>query len=239
MRPRIGVLPLYNAENETIWMNPLYTLGIEDAGGMAAVLGLSGDAAVWEAQCQCFDGFVFTGGQDIDPAIYGQEKLPQCSYQAPYRDAQERWMLLRLRELGKPVLGVCRGIQIMNAVFGGTLFQDLPTQRPSPVCHLQDRPFDVPVHQVAVTPGTLLRRLTGLEHLSVNSMHHQAVDRAAPDFIVSARASDGLAEAIELPGHPFFLGVQWHPEHLWQRYDHGRALWKGLVEAAEELGIRS
>ena len=102
MRPCIGVLPLYNSEKQTLWINPLYFGGIEQAGGLPVLLSLSEDPALWEEYCQRFDGFVFTGGQDVDPQLFGQEKIPQCDYQAPLRDNQEIFMARRLRELDKP-----------------------------------------------------------------------------------------------------------------------------------------
>ncbi len=234
MAPRIGVLPLYNQEKQTLWINPLYFGGIETAGGLPSLLPLSDSPALWEEYCQSFDGFVFTGGQDVDPAVYGQERLPQCGYQAPLRDAQELFMLRRLRVLNKPVLGICRGIQVLNAALGGTLYQDLPTQAPSPVVHRQDKPYDLPHHQVTIAPGTLLHGLVGQTHLSVNSMHHQAVLTPAPGLTVSAWAQDGIIEALELPEARFFLGIQWHPEHMWQDYASARAIWRGLVSACEE-----
>ena len=233
MAPRIGVLPLYNQEKQTLWINPLYFGGIETAGGLPSLLPLSDSPALWEEYCQSFDGFVFTGGQDVDPAVYGQERLPQCGYQAPLRDAQELFMLRRLRVLNKPVLGICRGIQVLNAALGGTLYQDLPTQAPSPVVHRQDKPYDLPHHQVTIAPGTLLHGLVGQTHLSVNSMHHQAVLTPAPGLTVSAWAQDGIIEALELPVARFFLGIQWHPEHMWKDYASARAIWRGLVSACE------
>ena len=233
MLPLIGVLPLYNAENQTLWINPLYLGGVETAGGLPVLLPLSREEGQWEEYLSHFDGFVFTGGQDIDPALFGQEKIPECGYQAPLRDNQELYMLRRLLELDKPVLGICRGIQAINVAAGGTLYQDLPAQRPSPVIHRQSKPYDLPHHQVEILPGTRLHEIIGHRRLSVNSMHHQAVLDVAPGFVVSALAEDGVIEAIEQPEKRFFLGVQWHPEHMWQGYPSGRAIWAAFVDACK------
>lgn len=231
MIPRIGVLPLHNCEKNTLWINPLYFGGIETAGGIPVLLPLSSDQRLWEAYLDSFDGFVFTGGQDVSPHHYNQLPLPQCGYQSPLRDAQEIYMARRLLELNKPALGICRGLQVMNVACGGTLYQDIPTEAPSPVVHRQQMPYDIPHHQVQIAAGSLLHRCIGQDTLSVNSMHHQAVATAAAQLSVCASAPDGIIEGLECPEHRFYLGIQWHPEHLWQTYPSSQKLWAAFVAA--------
>ena len=155
------------------------------------------------------DGLLLPGGGDMDPKFYGQERIPACGAPNLLRDAAEPLLLRALLAADKPVLGICRGIQVMNAVLGGDLYQDI-----KPFEHLPHNDHWAKVHTVTVRRGTLLSRILGQDTVLVNSQHHQAVDRVAPGFTLAALSEDGIVEAIEKPDARFCLGVQWHPEWL-------------------------
>ena len=155
------------------------------------------------------DGLLLPGGGDMDPKFYGQERIPACGEPNLLRDAAEPLLLRAFLAADKPVLGICRGIQVMNAVLGGDLYQDI-----KPFEHLPHNGHWAKVHTVTVRRGTLLSRILGQDTVLVNSQHHQAVDRVAPGFTLAALSEDGIVEAIEKPDARFCLGVQWHPEWL-------------------------
>ena len=155
------------------------------------------------------DGLLLPGGGDMDPKFYGQECIPACGEPNLLRDAAEPLLLRAFLAADKPVLGICRGIQVMNAVLGGDLYQDI-----KPFEHLPHNDHWAKVHTVTVRRGTLLSRILGQDTVLVNSQHHQAVDRVAPGFTLAALSEDGIVEAIEKPDARFCLGVQWHPEWL-------------------------
>lgn len=155
------------------------------------------------------DGLLLPGGGDMDPKFYGQARIPACGEPNLLRDAAEPLLLRAFLAADKPVLGICRGIQVMNAVLGGDLYQDI-----KPFEHLPHNGHWAKVHTVTVRRGTLLSRILGQDTVLVNSQHHQAVDRVAPGFTLAALSEDGIVEAIENPDARFCLGVQWHPEWL-------------------------
>jgi putative glutamine amidotransferase len=163
-----------------------------------------------------FDGVVLGGGVDVDPARYGQAARPGAGVEVDLeRDTTDLYVFDRAWREETPILGICRGLQVLNVALGGTLVQDLPTQRPSAVSH-QQGPRDRARrdHLVRVAEGTLLASLAGAEELSVNSRHHQAIDRLAPGLQVSATAPDGAVEGVEATGERWCVAVQWHPENL-------------------------
>lgn len=181
------------------------------------------------------DGLLLTGGPDVDPVHYGQEPRLRLGRISPPRDALEISLTRRAAEKGIPFLGICRGMQVLNAALGGTLYQDIPSMIHDPVQHRVRAPRWYGSHSVWVEEGSLLARLIGAGEVRVNSFHHQAIDQEAPDLAVTARAADGITEAVELPSHPFALGVQWHPEAMWGHDERWLALFRGLVDAAGSM----
>lgn len=175
------------------------------------------------------DGLLLPGGGDMDPKFYGQERIPACGEPNLLRDAAEPLLLRAFLAADKPVLGICRGIQVMNAVLGGDLYQDI-----KPFEHLPHNSHWAKVHTVTVRRGTLLSRILGQDTVLVNSQHHQAVDRVAPGFTLAALSEDGIVEAIEKPDARFCLGVQWHPEWLSDADPAMQSLFDAFVNACSK-----
>lgn len=175
------------------------------------------------------DGLLLPGGGDMDPKFYGQERIPACGEPNLLRDAAEPLLLRAFLAADKPVLGICRGIQVMNAVLGGDLYQDI-----KPFEHLPHNDHWAKVHTVTVRRGTLLSRILGQDTVLVNSQHHQAVDRVAPGFTLAALSEDGIVEAIEKPDARFCLGVQWHPEWLSNADPAMQGLFDAFVNACSK-----
>ena len=175
------------------------------------------------------DGLLLPGGGDMDPKFYGQARIPACGEPNLLRDAAEPLLLRAFLAADKPVLGICRGIQVMNAVLGGDLYQDI-----KPFEHLPHNDHWAKVHTVTVRRGTLLSRILGQDTVLVNSQHHQAVDRVAPGFTLAALSEDGIVEAIEKPDAGFCLGVQWHPEWLSDADPAMQGLFDAFVNACSK-----
>ena len=230
MRPIIGITPEI-AENGNISLRYAYTHAIESAGGIPLLLPCTEDEALLEELAAVCHGFVFSGGEDIDPKYYGEQTLPACGEIAPRRDAFELRLFAKVFPTGKPILGICRGQQLVNVALGGTLWQDLPSQLPSPIPHKQTQGDFEHSHCVELLPGTILTAATGKTRITVNSFHHQAVRELGRDLTVIARADDGLAEALRHTRHPFLLTLQWHPERLCHMDADAVAVFRAFLEA--------
>lgn len=205
-RAMIGVIPLYDFAKSSYWMLPGYLEGLMEAGGLPVVLPLTADGAMLTQIANQCSGFLFTGGQDVTPEIYGAAALPCCGERCPARDEMEQALLPLILERDKPLLGICRGIQILNAALGGTLYQDLPEQHPSEVTHRQAPPYDLPAHEVELTADSPLRELLGKERLAVNSCHHQAIRTLAPGLRAMAYARGRIGGGGLCAGLPLGVG---------------------------------
>ena len=232
-RPRIGLTLDLDEGRCEYRLARTYADAVLRAGGLPIPIPYGDEGAgAFLALCE---GLVVTGGAfDIPPERYGEARRPACGPVKPERTACE-WALCEAALAGRiPFLGICGGMQLLNVVRGGSLFQDI-IQDTGLGGHEQPPPRDVPHHGVEITPGTVVARLVGPEPLAVNSSHHQAVRTPGAGVLVSARALDGMVEAIELPDLPFAVGVQWHPERLASDPRH-LEIFRGLVQAAQDLG---
>ena len=209
-----------------------YVRAIETAGGLPLVLapGRPEDAADFLDRV---DALVLSGGADVDPAAYGEERHPTVTRVHPGRDAFELALAREAVARDLPTLAICRGHQLLNVATGGTLVQDIPSQWASASDHDPDTERWALSHDVDVLPGTRLRAILGRDRVSVNSFHHQAVRRLGDGFVLSARgAEDGVIEGMEMPDRRFMIGVQWHPESFWDRPAGFQPLFEALLEAA-------
>ncbi|MBW7572698.1 gamma-glutamyl-gamma-aminobutyrate hydrolase family protein [Caproiciproducens faecalis] len=232
-KPIIGVTPLYDTEQGRLWMRPNYLHAIEESGGVPLVLPLSSDEEDIAALTKLCDGFLFTGGPDVHPALFNEETLRFCGSIDVQRDRFEILLLNQAVQADKPVLGICRGIQLMNVALGGSLYQDIPAQVSGlPVAHYQKPPYDVAVHGITIEKESPLYGILHKTKMLVNSMHHQAVKELAPPLLCGASSADGLAECLYMPGRRFFMGVQWHPEYLFEPDSDSEDLFRAFLSAA-------
>jgi putative glutamine amidotransferase len=220
-------------EQEAVLLPRNYVAAVQRAGGIAVILPPDPELTEDPSEAlELIDGLILAGGADIDPDTYGAPREPQTGETMPERDLFEVAMTRAAIELDLPVLGICRGMQLINVGCGGTLLQHLPDR----LGHDEHRPvagsFDGADQDVELLPGSLVAEVTGETHHAANSHHHQGVDRVGEGLLVSGRAiPDGLPEAIEMPERRFVLGVQWHPE----ADDQSPVIAALVSEAAREL----
>ncbi|HEX2093838.1 MAG TPA: gamma-glutamyl-gamma-aminobutyrate hydrolase family protein [Longimicrobiaceae bacterium] len=245
MRPLIVVTttlgPGGSYQLPQVQLNVQYVTAVEEPGGTALLLTPGHTPESIHRLVGLAHGLVLTGGEDVDPARYGQEPHPELGTVNRPRDEIEFAALGEALRRRMPVLAICRGCQLLNVAMGGTLYQDLPSQRPGRIHHEQTAPWNHRWHQARVEPGSRLHGIFGTGELSINSFHHQAVDRLAPGLEATVWSEDGIVEGVEARDYPWVYGVQWHPERgeahaPGDERDPDRRLFWALVQAAREYG---
>ncbi|HNW07692.1 MAG: gamma-glutamyl-gamma-aminobutyrate hydrolase family protein [Verrucomicrobia bacterium] len=231
----------------SVSLSETYQQALTDAGGLPLALPALPSREWIAASVRCCDGVLLTGGDDVDPRIYGRKLPPGLQRTVTLtpdggaRDWRELVLIDEVFRQRKPLLAICRGLQILNVALGGTLLADIASQRPGAINHRRlDQRSEI-VHEVLLTPESLLSKITGGHSLGVNSTHHQAVARVAGPLRVDATSRDGIIEGLELkPGAarmlPFLLGVQFHPERLVKRHREHRAIFAAFVQACARNG---
>lgn len=239
-RPNIGITPDVTAPTPEApfpkyELKVAYAEAVARAGGLPMLLPYTDELAMVESYLDRISGLVVTGGAfDIPPQAYGEAAREGLGALKPARTAFETLLLRGALKRGLPVLGICGGMQLLNVVLGGTLFQDIRRELQNAREHEQKHDRAQPQHPVEVKDQTLLAELVGRGQLMVNSTHHQAARKTGENVLVSAVAPDGVIEAIEARNHPFALGVQWHPELLVTTIPAHLSIYRGFVGKARE-----
>jgi putative glutamine amidotransferase len=239
--PLIGItgfrsLPYGPLARFTFNLNESYIRAVQAAGGLPVIISAVLKEDELHELFRRLDGLLFSGGGDIDPSIFGQARHPATRGVSEERDRAEsaliRWALAE----DKPMLAICRGIQVMNVATGGTLVQDIPAQISDAAAHSfsDDTPRDHIAHKVAVEADSHLAHILGKITVATNSWHHQSCQAPGQGIVYTAWAPDGVVEGAEAPGHRFAIGVQWHPEEMFHTRTDMLALFRALVEASEK-----
>ncbi|PYG87206.1 putative glutamine amidotransferase [Ruminiclostridium sufflavum DSM 19573] len=219
-KPVIGITAAHDFEKDTSSLKGDYYEAITQCGAVPVLIPATEEKAVWAEYLHISDGIIFSGGPDVDAVYFGKGNMPYANEISPVRDSMEIFIAKQALAADKPVLGICRGIQIINIAAGGRIFQDIYAENAADkqlLKHSQQAPRWFQIHNINILGGTILHNVFGEDALRVNSFHHQAVSKIAPGFTINAYADDGIIEAISHEGKKFALGVQWHPENLWRK----------------------
>lgn len=233
MKPIIGITAEIRHGN--YFLPPIYSNVVIQSGGIPLLIPLIPDGDIEEV-CQGIDGLLVTGGEDIDPAYYGQEPHVDLGKITPHLDRMEYSLVTEILKQDKPYVGICRGLHMLNVVCGGSLYQSIHTERVEPVIqHKQKAPRTHRSHSVKLEKESRLFDLLREEEFKVNSFHHQACKQIGDSLKVVAHANDGIVEGVESKEHTFVFGVQWHPEEFaWDGDEASKRLFKAYIDAAIE-----
>lgn len=230
MRPLIGMLVEIDNELSAKVLNT-YVHAIERTGGIPIPFPYVDEDETVDRLIDSCDGFLFTGGVDIDPVRYGEEAGEYIGDIQRHRDEFEFNVFQRVIKTSKPILAICRGAQLVNVALGGTLYQDIPSEVQTKISHRQSEPKFSFSHDVRIMPDTPLYEMMGTEQIHANSFHHQAIKALGKGLEVMAIAEDGIIEAVYLPGERYVRAYQWHPERLVDADTHNRMIFEDFIHA--------
>jgi putative glutamine amidotransferase len=216
------------------YLNRAYVWAVENAGGAPIMLPVTREPEAISRYLGLLDGLLLSGGVDVDPACFGEERHPHLGDVDADRDTTELPLIREALAQDMPIFAICRGIQSLNVALGGTLYQDIPSQTPSPIHHQQSDigiPRAQTSHAVRVVPNSRLRSIVGVEEMQTNSFHHQALKQIAEGLVVTAYAPDDIIEAAESPSHRYVVAVQFHPEETAPNDLHSRQLFEAFIAA--------
>ncbi len=214
-KPIIGVTPLFDTKKESIWMLPGYTEVLSECGACPVILPF--DRYSIDDMLDICDGFLFTGGHDVNPSLYFEDKLDVCGEIYNEEDELEKALFEKIYRNDIPLFGICRGIQLINVLLGGRLYQDIGAQIKSDINHTMKPPYDRQSHNVKIYRDTPLYKVMKTEEAGVNSYHHQGIKVLSDKLMPMAEAEDGIIEAVYCPDKKYIQAVQWHPELSWRK----------------------
>lgn len=237
MKAKIGIITGFFIEKESgvekIYVNREYIDAITKADGTPIMIPVTDDTSVYDDYIDMCDGFVFSGGIDISPMIYGESPSRQCGATSLRLDNFQIALMKKVLDAKKPFIAICRGIQVLNVACGGTLYQDLSEIPGNAMKHMQQSDRGDISHEVSLLPNTILSSIYG-EKVWTNSYHHQSLKDLGRGLILSAKAADGCIEAVEYADNPYGLGLQWHPEVMLVQTETMLPAFEGLVKASLE-----
>lgn len=240
-RPRIGITMRIELETDRFYLARHYSEAVAAAGGDPVHISLIPESEYISSLMNDLDGMLLPGSDsDVDPLLYGREPHPALGSVHPIKDGTDLLVLEEIERRGVPLFAICFGMQILNVHRGGTLIQDIPSEKPEAIKHQQGAPRDRPSHAVRLLPESNLASLRNAEQALVNSHHHQAIETIGRDLVPTAWAADGLVEALEdSRSDRFALAVQWHPELGWKQDSFSQALFERFVSEAQSYAEKS
>ncbi len=234
MLPKVGITA--SVFEGKLALNEQYVKAALMAGAVPYAVPPIPDPRTIEQYVREMDGWIVSGGADVDPVHYGEQPLPELGPVLPDRDRFEIGLIREAAKKNVPVIAVCRGLQVLNVALGGSLYQDVRHYRSDHLQHQQKSAPHIASHAVEIVPHSLLHSILNKSEIRTNSLHHQSVKSVAPGLFVSARAPDGVVEAVESRSHRFVLGVQWHPEAMAAADDDAMKLFLALTDACGPNG---